>query len=777
MAKPKQQEGMSAEARIAILTALGIAIAEKRKSAINGRLNSGIEQIWTSDEEFYQGFDEANRHEFQDGKSKPTEGGRDTTPKKRNGSTLFPNITGPYVDAAAAKVADMLLPTDERNFVIEPSPVPDILDEEEGWPATDVPPDPAAAAMAQPPANPLAPAGGAAAAIPNQPLPAGLMAQGQTQAAQIMQNPAAPMPPAAPDPQAALKELFAKVEAVRQKAIDAAERLQKQVDDYLVECAYHTELREVIEDAARIGTGIIKGPAPEKRKVQVWARNPVTKERELVVKIETKPGSARKDPWNVFPDFPACGENIHDGSFILERAFFSSKKLRDLKGGKDKAKYLDSQIDAALEEGPKSDTDGAERGFLQNKELGKSHVYTVWYFYGNITGEELSAAGCECDDPEKQYPVLITTVNDRVIKAALNPLDSGEFPFDFLPWKKRPGMPWGVGVARQGRTAQRVTTAGLRNLLDNAGASARPHKVMTDAIEQDGDPWTWRATSEVADVTKAMQFFVQPSLQAELAAIIQMGERMMELHTGLPMIILGMQGNVEETAHGRALQNNNGSTVLRRIARNFDGKITEPHIKRYHAWEMMYGDDDTLKGDFQIKARGSSALVERDLQNQQLPTILNVSLNPAFEMSPKRTRDEWLKSLRFNPKSFDLTDEEKKLREAQQKNLPPPPQIAAAQIKEQGATERKKLELQHETQENALDRQIDQMALKIEGELGAAGLSMEEKTALTDAKVTLSGIAMKLRTQKQLSAVSAGQVLAPPTEPAGRAEPGMAYQA
>jgi len=779
MAKPKQPQEMSAETRAGILDKLGMTIAAKRKSAIEGRLNSGIEKIWEEDEEFYQGFDDANRHEFKDIKTKPTEGGRSAEPKKHKGSTLFPNITGPYVDAAAAKVADMLLPTDERNFVIEPSPVPDILDDEEGFPAVEVQPPPGApmagmAAMGamlggmggQPPAGAMPPQG---------PPPPGALPQ-PTPAAQIMGNPAqAAQPPQSPADK--LKALFAKVETIRQKAIQAAERLQKQVDDYLVECSYHTEVREVIEDASRIGTGIVKGPVPKKRKVQVWARNPQTGERELTTKTETKPVSVRRDPWNIFPDFPACGENIHDGSFMLERDYFSPKKLGDLKGGEGKAKYIDSQIDAVLAEGPKSDTEGGSKGYVQTKELTGAEIFTVWYFYGTITGEELAAAGCdECDDPQKQYPVLITMVNDRVIKAALNPLDSGEFPYDFLPWKKRPGMPWGTGVGRQGRVAQRITTAATRNLMDNAGASAKPHKVVTDAIEQNGDPWTWRVNSEINDVRGAMQFFIQPSLQAELMQIIAMGERMMELHTGLPMIILGMQGNVQETAAGRALQNNNGSTVLRRIARNFDGKITEPHIRRYHAWEMMYGEDDTLKGDFQIKARGSSALVERDLQNQQLPNLLNLSLNPAFEMSPKQTRDEYLKSMRFNPKSFDLTEEDKARAAEARKQPPPMPQVQVAQIKEQGATERKKMDLQHESQENALDRQIDQMALKIEGELGAAGLSMEERASLNDAKVTLSGLAMKLRTQKELSAVSVGQVLTPPSEPAGQAQPGMAYQ-
>jgi hypothetical protein len=280
-----------------------------------------------------------------------------------------------------------------------------------------------------------------------------------------------------------------------------------------------------------------------------------------------------------------------------------------------------------------------------------------------------------------------------------------------------------------------------------------------------------------------MQFFVQPSLQSELMNIIQLGEKMMELHTGLPMIVLGMQGNFEETAKGRTIANNNGSSVLRRIARNFDGSITEPHIRRYYAWMMIYLEDDSLKGDFNIKACGSAALVERDLQNQQLPNIVTMAAQiPALEWDVAMAGDEFLKSQRFDPKMFKLSDKRKQELIAQAK---PPvfPQIEAAKIREEGATQREQLKLQdkaaereHESTENALERMVEQMKIKIDGELGAAELSAEQQLSLNGIKADLAGLTMKLNTQKQLSGMNGGQASTPPTEPAGRAQPGMSYQ-
>lgn len=754
--KPKPQKKTRGEAevrppmddvrRARILEQLGLVIAEKRKSAIDGRSNSGIEEDWQESQDAYDGVDDANRHEFRERQTKPTEGGRSTEVKPPKGSTLLPNIVAPHVDAGAAKISDMVMPGgDERNFAIESTPVPDVIDEEEGWPAIEPEPVLAGAAAVQPGMPPGAP-------------------QPPNAAAQIMMDPAqAAQPPADP-----LKDLLDKLQAIKKKADEQAERMQKKVDDHLVECNWDDELRKIIDDSARLGTGAVEGPVPEKQKSQVWAKNPRTGEYELIVKQKTVPVSRRVSVWDCFPDFPACGDDIHSGSFFFRRRYRTGRMMRQLKGGKGAAAYIDTQIDKVLKEGPSKKYATASHGFEQM--AADKDVYEDWAYYGWLTGEEMEACGCEVEDPDKQYPAIVNLVNDTVIKASLNHLDTGAFPFDFVVWKARDGMPWGAGVARQGRTPQRMTTAALRMMLDNAGEAAKPHKVISQWLSQvEGNPWLWEPDSDMAgsDMRTAMQFFVQPMLQGDYAAIIALGEKMMEVATGLPMIILGMQGNIEETAHGRALQNNNGSTVLRRIARNIDA-MTKRHIRRYDEWIKMYSDDETLKGgDFQIRARASSALVERDLQNQQLPTIMQMSLNQAFEMDPKLARDEYLKSQHFDPKAFDLTEERKK--ELASRQQQPPPQIAVAEINAKNRLDLKQMELQHDMQDSGLERELKTRLAQLDAQLATAELAEDRRQALDAHRVQLASLVMTLRDERD------ARTQLPPTEPAGRAPAGQAF--
>lgn len=737
------------EKRIGMLNALGASLAIKRREAVAARAASGIETEWQGDEEFYQGYDAANRDEFVNTASKPMANGSSSdVVTTSTGSTVFPNITQSYADAAAARVGDMLLPTDDRNFAIQATPIPDMFD------GIDEPEQ-----------------------VPGQP-PA--------------QQPMVQMPGGQPMPLDQAKAEFDKVKA---DATRKADRAQEQVDDWLMECQYHAEMRKAIDDCAKLGSGVIKGPVPVKRRMKAW-RKGEDGVHKLVLSEEIKPGSFRVDVWNLFPD-GACGESIHNGAYIWERDFMTGKQIENLKG---LPGYIDSQIDLCLDEGAKSGTESDHRS--QSVHSTKDQ-FAIWYFNGSVTVEELRAAGCDCEDGKRSYPAIVTMVNDRVIRASLNPLDSGDFPYDLIPWKRRPGMPWGMGVARQIRTPQRIVVAATRNMMDNAGLSAGPQIVIRRGVEPENGtmeivPRKIWVEGDDGDGQAGAPFLavVIPMLQEELNNIIQLGMKLAEDVTGLPMLMQGQQGSAPETVGGMQILNNNANSVLRRVARLFDSCITEPHIRRYYAWLMEYSDDEEAKGDFQIIARGSSALVERDIQSQELVSVIQMSLNPAFGLNPKKAIQEYLKSRRFDPSAFEYTEEE--LKEMQKNQQPPPePSVEVAKIRADVDMKTRAAELQTEKEENALDRQLKQAEMDMDAQLASTELSSEERRDLEKQKVLLASVTLRLQTQERMSQSSmtqqkdfhmsdkvadlhkhhnpSPQVMTPPVEPAGKAKPGQAF--
>ena len=116
MLQPIESEEMKSQ-RMAIIESFSVQVKEKRKLAIEARLASGIEETWQEDEDHYDGIDNLNRGRtsYQKGRSL-TDGLRDNSVEQATRSSVFLKITRPYVDAASARVSDMLLPTDDRNF-------------------------------------------------------------------------------------------------------------------------------------------------------------------------------------------------------------------------------------------------------------------------------------------------------------------------------------------------------------------------------------------------------------------------------------------------------------------------------------------------------------------------------------------------------------------------------------------------------------------------------------------------------------------------------------
>jgi hypothetical protein len=762
--------------KLAVLDALSSTLAAKRREAVGFKSTCGIETEFLGDEEFYQGYDNANRHEFVNTLSKPTQGGA-TSPENRvrpsgSGSTVFPNITQPYVDAASARVGDMLLPTDDRNFAIEPTPIPEMFDGLDKQ-------------IQQSQQRAMA-----------APLP-----QGQMQDSAMLGVPGGPMPVQPqgepqlrmPDGQVmGMSQAKQFIDQMKAEAQRKADKAQTQIDDWLTEAQYHAQLRAVIDDAAKLGSGVIKGPVPVKRTSRQWRQNPQTGVHELVIVEEIKPGSMRVDPWDLFPD-PACGESIHNGAYIFERGRLTGKRLHELMGTPG---YLDSQIMLCLKEGPNRKQEADARHQVNDSYVSKEQ-YEIWYYHGEITVDELRCAGVDIgeDDSCTGYPAMITMVNDRVIKASLNPLDDGDFPYDVIPWKRRTGIPWGMGVARQMRTPQRIIVAATRNLMDNAGLAAGPQLVLRQGMRPENGVyevkplkfWVEESDTGTPGTGVPMSAVVIPMLEESLMRIIQFGQKMAEDVTGLPMLMQGQQGAAPETVGGMQILNNNANSVLRRIARLFDSCITEPHIRRYYSWLMEYGEDDDAKGDYQIVARGSSALVERDIQSQELVNIVQLCLNPAFGKNPAKAMDEYLKSRRFDPAAFDYTDQEKEA----MKNQPPPedPRVTAAKIMAQsrGQDLDKKLSAdqqaaQIDAQERERDRQMEILMAQMDAEMETRSQDGQQNMSLGEIKAMLAATVMKLNTQRELSAKDqvherTMQALTPPTEPVGRAKTGEAFQA
>jgi hypothetical protein len=766
------------------LDKIGLVLAYSRSSAIYARQNAGIEEEWLEDEEYYEGIDDSNRNESTAWRGKPLGqalplGDED---KDHHGSTIFLNITRSYVDATAARLDDMLSAPGEKTFKIKPTPRAELLSLSEG--------------KITPKISAIVTAG------------------------------------ATTDEQRASQTKSAIEQATEliKQANEAAAKVERQIWDWHVETQFAAQNRRVIEDAAKVGTGILKGPIPTKSTKMIFKNGKI----EMVDEI--KPASIRVSYRNFYPD-GACGENIHNGNFTWERDDITRTALHRLI---DTPGYINPQIEKIILEGPRAATKDfsyeEDNPGLKISNDSRKTLFEIWYYYGSMKKTDLlkidafsngavinSMEGFEQNENEYVH-VQITMANNHVIRATLSHLQTGDFPYDVMVWQRRMGMPWGIGVARQIRPAQRIIVGAMRHMMDNAGIAGGPMLYIDTNLIQAAEgpnevrPWKIFIAADDAEpgqtnVRSALVPIIIPMLQEELQKIIELGLKMAEDITGLPLIMQGQTSQrTPNTLGGMQLQNNNASTVLRRVIRLYDDNVTEPHIRRYYDHILQYSEDDELKGEFNVHALGSQAMIERDMASQMLINMTDQVMNPVFGIDPKKWFAELLKANKFDPVTLEYEDEkwQEIVEGLAEQQSDPKVEIAQMQIQhekelEQFKTESKARMLEAEktieAQNNERDRELELMKAQMGNEqkeqdrlqedkdrqvkIGIAQMEMELETFLAEMKEKglnarefdkikqkITDTTMKLQTQVSLSGTEA---VKPAVEPKGRAKDGKSF--
>lgn len=753
---------------------------DDRREAIDGRQQSGIEDIWKYCEDAYIGIDKDNQHDFHANRwmkpmspDGPLQKGDKTD--SQNKCSIYIPFTRRYVNAGVAKVQEILLAPDEKPFDAKPTPVPELLQqlndhrqvEQDG---TKLERDPTPKEM-----NP------GSGGTPEHPLP-------------LMEAPDADTTQAPPKPltysQLAAEQM--------QKAVEAAESAAKRIHDSMVECRFALHDRRCIQDGGRIGTGIIKGPIPEiSRSVAAYKQTLESGEEVEVVDIRERivPSAKRVSPINFYPD-PGCGEDIQDGRYTWERDDLSRSALQRLAKMPGYSRRAIAQV--LKEKKPKRIVDTQQYRHMAQEAIDQL-PYEAWFFYATVTKAEYLLMQEDLNEPDidgldelEDVFVQGTIVNDQIIQLVRQPNEkTGKFPYHIFNWLHREGFWAGIGIAEQGMPAQRVINGAVRRLIDNAGYSAGmqlfidPDLVEPAPVEGESNNykmqavkiWVKKSGAMVDDMRKAMHVVQFPNAQAQLSWIIEFGIRLFEETTNIPLVTQGWSGKTTpETLGGQELQDSNANQMLRDVAMNHDHGIIVPFVLQRYEWHLLDPNVPfSEKGDVKIQARGSTAMLDRYLQRQvyekHMPMLVQGSR--MFKVDPQKLLEEVWRGYRLNLQSIQYSDAEWK----DLNNQPPPedPQVTAAKVKAE--LEMKRLEMTHDynMRELALRKEIAQFDYQAK----LLQYSTQKEISLEQAKKDLAKTSMELATQKELffhGKGTAPEVAEPPMEPVGRARDGHAYE-
>lgn len=635
-----------------VLAKLYTNIADKRDRWVLARAATGVEKRWALADDMWHGRDP------DDGSNSPQEvlrtgpSPRTTTAQR---SRVVVNIVRPKGMIVIARLCEILLPSDGNNWSLRNTPDPELQK-----------------------------------AVGDQ---------------RPLFDAATGEPVGATLGQAAMEEAKAAKEA-----LDGA---SKKIEDYLIECGYNGEQRKMIESGVRRGTGIIKGPRPTLRVTKKYKRTDTGFMAEKI--SDVRPASVFVDCENLYFD-PACGNDHQRGAGVFEKRPVVRRELRDLIGIPG---YDPVAIKKVLSQPPKhTRVDNIDGRYKITQVDAKDQAYTLWEYNGELEPDDIAVL-CGCmSEPEKaglidkdgellvDERVTLVMVQDTVI--GMLPPWSEDLPYDIWCWRKADDTPFGYGICDELESQQRVITSAWRQLMDNGSLAGGPMMVVnkTGLVPQDGN-WNMAprkvfvTTDDLIDPSKAITLIQFPSVLGDLIKIMESAMQLADAEANVPLLMQGDQGNASETKGGMELLYKQANSPLRHKVKLYDDEVTIPHLTRYYNYLMENDEDDSIKGDYQVMARGASSLVDQDVQTVGLQALIQLMANPVFlpllkDKAPQALR-AILKDYKLDPDQFVASETEL---QAQQAGPQPPAPPSPEQIKAETQVKLKEMELQ----DNQADR-------------------------------------------------------------------------
>ena len=448
--------------------------------------------------------------------------------------------------------------------------------------------------------------------------------------------------------------------AIQKEADARAEAMSKKIEDQLASLRYRDIMKDVLNSGNTYGTGILKGPMVnikrgskyEKDEDGRWAMREFDDLAPFIEAVAI---------WDIFPDLSAT--RIEDCSFIIQRHKMSKHKFLELAKRKDFNGELIYKYSAEQEQGDFDeqyyDVELQALGGIETKsseETSDVKKYEVLEFWGYLDSHDLEQAAVKIPENKKgsaQIACNVWVVGNHVIKACLVPLEGVQWPYYFYYYDKDETSIFGQGIPYIMRDVQELINASFRGMLDNAAISAGPQiEVNMDLLPEDEDPTdiypfkVWPRTGHMADAGSPMLRVIDvPSQTQNFLLMNEAFEKYGDEVTTIPRYMWGDDpgSGAGRTASGLSMMMGSANITIKDQVKNFDDGITKPFITAMYHWNMQFGDDESIKGDYDVQAMGSSSLIAKEVYANSLMQFANIASSEQF--APLVKHDKMLRSI------------------------------------------------------------------------------------------------------------------------------------
>ena len=448
-----------------------------------------------------------------------------------------------------------------------------------------------------------------------------------------------------------------------------AKKMGKVIEDQLTDIRYRAICKQVVHSGHLYGTGILKGPLIEK-KVRVkfvkeggsWRS---ISEEYIVPFVDFVP------LWRFYPDMNAA--RLDQCRYVYERHSMTRAEMialaqrrtfkreaildyvRGNPNGFTRKRYFDNELKVM-----------GDRHANQGATLGQYEVLERW---GWLTGEELRQAGVEIpeDRIDEDYFSNVWLLPDgNVIKAVMQPINGVTWPYHLYYCDQDETSIFAEGFATILRDDQAMINAATRMTLDNAAITAGgmlevdPNLLHPLTKPDEMFPWKVWLRNSNAPGSQAVRPIQMPNGQNTTMPLIQLFETNADEVSAIPRYMTGenVSSGAAGTAAGMSMLMGAVNIVIKDLITNWDEGVTTPFVTGLYRWNMQFNSDEEIKGDFDVKARGTASLIAKEVRARQLNEFAAMTANPIDAPFIKRHRLNLLRAEANELSDIVKTEEE-----------------------------------------------------------------------------------------------------------------------
>jgi len=412
-------------------------------------------------------------------------------------------------------------------------------------------------------------------------------------------------------------------------AMIAAKNMQKKIHDQLEESGANKHLRSASFEMALFGTGIMKGPFAVDKEYPNW-----NDEGTYDPKFKTVPQVNYVSVWNFYPDPDA--NNMEEAQYVLERHKMSRSQLRALKK---RPYFRDTVIDEAIQMGENYNKEYWEDDLSDYAPEHGVDRFEVLEYWGMVDTALIEEQGVDIPAELQDFDELQANIwicNGKLIRMVLNPFKPAKIPYVAAPYELNPYSFFGVGIAENMDDTQTLMNGFMRMAVDNAVLSGN---LIVEVDEtnlvpgQDLSLYPGKIFRRQGGAPGQAIFGTKfPNVSSENMMLFDKARVLADESTGFPSFAHGQTGvqGVGRTASGISMLMNAASGSIKTVIKNVDDYLLRPLGEGLFRFNMQFDFDPSIKGDLEVRARGTESLMANEVRSQRLMQFLSVASNPAL---------------------------------------------------------------------------------------------------------------------------------------------------